>query len=151
MSQPASRILRSGEPKYETSLVRIRERLGAEYHIDQATVRQYTDFTEALDVIRRSAPELTRGLLDGRLIVSHETALSLANLSPAELQGVGAYLEHANTTEDVYSYMKSLLPAKQKSSMLSTPAASVKDMPVHDPDAEIAVLTLTIPSWCRFV
>lgn len=32
MSQPASRVLRSGEPKYETSLVRIRERLGAEYH-----------------------------------------------------------------------------------------------------------------------
>lgn len=147
MSQPISRALRSGEPKYETSLVRIRERLGAEYHIDQATVRQYADFTDAIDVIRRSAPELAQSLLTGRLTVSYGTVLGLAALSPPELQEVDTHLEDISTAEDMYSYIKSFLPAKQKSPIPSAPIASVKDMPGHDPDAEIAILTLTIPSW----
>ncbi len=30
---------------------------------------------------------------------------------------------------------------------LPIPAGSVKDMPGHDPDAEISSLTLTVPSW----
>ena len=146
MSQPASRILRSGEPKYETSLVRIRERLGAEYHIDQATVRQYTDFTEAVDTIRRSVPTLAENLLTGKVILSHGTALGLANLSPPELQTVDAHLKEANMAEDMSGYIKDILPAKRRPP-LPKPAVSVKDMPGYDPDSEIASLTLTIPSW----
>lgn len=49
--------------------------------------------------------------------------------------------------EDMGSYIKDLLPAKRRSPILPKPAVSVKDMPGYDPDAEIASLTLTIPSW----
>lgn len=148
MSQPASRVLRSGEPKYETSLVRIRERLGAEYHIDQATVRQYTDFTEAIDTIRRSVPMLAENLLTGRVVLSHGATLGLADLSPSELQTVDAHLKEANMAEDMGSYIRGLLPVKRRPPILPKPAVSVKDMPGYDPDSEIASLTLTIPSWC---
>lgn len=134
--------------KYEATPIRIREQLGKLYHIRQETVERYAAYTKAIDIVRAAAPDLAGGLLSGRLWLTVERVMELPNKTPEEIRKLNDLLCGNAEALDKYDLLSELLPAKKRTAAVpAPPAASIKDMPSYDPDAEIASLTLTIPAW----
>ena len=109
------------------------KKISEECNVAMATVYKYSAYSSALDIIDEKVPDLS-GL-------SKEQLLSLNNYLLAEK------IEHLS-----YHDMKRELlwnnyakPMLRKESSVSIP--SIRNLPQFDPDAEIASLTLTIPSW----
>lgn len=137
-----------GASKYESTPIRIRERLGKLYHIRQETVERYAAYTKAIDAVRAAAPDLAEGLLSGRLWLTVDRILELAHKTPEEIRKLNTVLSSGMDFTSGYDSLNVFFPAKQKGPACpSLPSVSVKDMPSYDPDAEIASLTLTIPTW----
>lgn len=138
----------AGVPKYESTPIRIRERLGKQYHIRQETIERYAAYTKAIDVVRTAAPDLAEGLLSGRLWLTVDRILELPRKTPEEIRKLNTVLSSGMELTSEDDSLNDFFPAKQKSPASSSlPSVSVKDMPSYDPDAEIASLTLTIPTW----
>jgi hypothetical protein len=141
------------KPKYERSAVRTRERLGNEYHISHATVFKYEMYTQALDRLKQCVPELVSRILSGQIKISQENIIELSRHSAYEIEKL--YRSFAEESEDglKYSDTRSFIPPKPESAkaVIPTQTGSIKDMPAYDPDAEVASLALTIPSWVSSV
>jgi hypothetical protein len=106
-------------------------------------------FSKALDVVGQADPELPGKVLSGTFKISHENLVALSKMPPEEIRRIGTRpedLQHpftsysdtrkefADTDEEPVESMQETLPL-------------IKIPPMHDPDAEIAGLTLTVPSW----
>lgn len=140
-----ARISSFNVSKYESTPIRIRERLGKLYHIRQETVERYSAYTKAIDVVRSIQPDLAEGLLSGRLWLTVDRILELPRKAPEEIQKLHALL---CSGIDGCDRLNELLPTKSRIAAVPVPpVVSVKDMPSYDPNAEIASLTLTIPAW----
>lgn len=102
-----------------------------------------------LDVVGQADPELPGKVLSGTFKISHENLVALSKMPPEEIRRIGSKpedLQHpftsysdtrkefADTDEEPVEPMQETLPL-------------IKITPMHDPDAEIAGLTLTVPSW----
>ncbi len=134
--------------KYESTPIRIRERLGRLYHIRQETIKRYAAYTQAIDTVRSVEPDLAEGLLSGRLWLTVDRIMELPHKTPEELQKLNALLCSGMEMADGGNRLDELLPARRRAPVLpAPPAVSVKDMPSYDPDAEVASLTLTVPAW----
>jgi len=141
-----------GVSKYESAPIRIRERLGKLYHIRQETVERYASYARAIDVVRTAAPELAEGLLSGRLWLTVDHILELPHKTQDEIQRLSTVLQSGVDLADGTSKLDSLFPEKRRESTSPVlPAVSIKSMPRYDPDAEIASLTLTIPTWASSI
>lgn len=105
--------------------------------------------SKALDVVGQADPELPGKVLSGTFKISHENLVALSKMPPEEIRRIGSKpedLQHpftsysdtrkefADTDEEPVEPMQETLPL-------------IKITPMHDPDAEIAGLTLTVPSW----
>ena len=101
------------------------------------------------DVVGQADPELPGKVLSGTFKISHENLVALSKMPPEEIRRIGSKpedLQHpftsysdtrkefADTDEEPVESMQETLPL-------------IKIPPMHDPDAEIAGLTLTVPSW----
>lgn len=119
-------------------------------HISRGTVEKYAIYTRALEEIGKKEPKLVPKILSGKYKISHNGVTELAKLHREEVKNINRRLEQTGTPFAKYmttrQEIKNSAQAKQPSS-----APSIKDMPVYDPDAEIAGLTLTIPSWISSV
>lgn len=134
--------------KYESMPIRIREKLGKLYHIRQETVERYAEYTRAIDIVRAAAPDLAEGLLSGRLWLAVDRIMELPHKTPEEIQKLGTLLCSGVDLPNRYGRPGTLLATKRREpSSPVLPTVSVKNMPSYDPDAEIASLTLTIPTW----
>lgn len=106
-------------------------------------------FSKALDVVGQADPELPGKVLSGTFKISHENLVALSKMPPEEIRRIASKpedLQHpftsysdtrkefADTDEEPVEPMQETLPL-------------IKITPMHDPDAEIAGLTLTVPSW----
>lgn len=104
---------------------------------------------QPLDVVGQADPELPGKVLSGTFKISHENLVALSKMPPEEIRRIGTRpedLQHpftsysdtrkefADTDEEPVESMQETLPL-------------IKIPPMHDPDAEIAGLTLTVPSW----
>ena len=143
-----SRISSVNVSKYESTPIRIRERLGKLYHIRQETVARYSAYTKAIDAVRSVQPELAEELLSGRLWLTVDRILELPQKTPEEVQRLHTLLCSGMGSSSGCDRLSELLPARRRTTAIPVPpAVSVKNMPSYDPDAEIASLTLTIPAW----
>lgn len=134
--------------RYEATPIRIREQLGKRHHIRQETVERYAAYTKAIDIVRATAPDLAGGLLSGRLWLTVDRVMELPHKTPEEIRKLNDLLCGKAEALDECGLLSELLPAKKRTAAVpALPAASVKDMPCYDPDAEIASLSLTIPAW----
>jgi len=133
-----------GTSKYESVPIRIREQLGKLYHIRQETVERYAAYAKAIDAVRPAAPELAEGLLSGRLWLTADRILELPNKTREELQGFSTALRNGGA-RGAGKPGRQAAARRQESSVF--PDVSIKNMPRYDPDAEIASLTLTVPTW----
>ena len=114
-----------------------------------ATVQKYAKYSTALDAIAKSAPELVPHILSGTYKISFENIVVLAELEPEELKALSKKIGNNPYAFARYSESRrSLSPNLQsKTSVQVVEQPGIKTMPVYDPDAEVAGLTLTIPSW----
>ena len=117
---------------------RTAQKFSAQYNVSTGSVQKYAIYSKALDVVGQADPELPGKVLSGTL-----------KMPPEEIRRIGARpedLQHpftsysdtrkefADTDEEPATPMQETLPL-------------IKITPKHDPDAEIAGLTLTVPSW----
>lgn len=120
--------------------------IGAENNITHATVQKYAYFSRALDHIAEQCPELKTKILSGRYKISHKNVLALEQLSPKELMQLNVRLDRGKHPFVQYCTTRSIIENEPKEEA-KPHQPSVKDMPVHNPDAPVIQLCLTVPSW----
>ena len=129
--------------------------IGQEYHVSHATVEKYGRYARALDYIRSIDSMIVPGILRGSIHIGQDNLIDLSTLSPLEIKAVTSDMPleapyHCDRETIIGSLMKNREDSESVDEPTFPPQAktiSVKDMPAFDPDAVIASLTLTIPSW----
>lgn len=133
---------------YESTATRTCERLGAEYHISYATVRKYGIYAGLLDQINGQEPAFVKMILQGNFRISHENLVEIGAMKRAELNRLSKYFFNGVEPNPTYLKFKSLhYDDKPRAAQVEPPAGSIKEIPQYDPDAEVASLALTVPSW----
>ena len=132
----------------ETTAVRTAERIGREYHISRETVRKYGKYASYLDLLFVYEPMFVQKILLGAIYISHENLFVIQAMNRAEIASVARYFLDENERKPTFfKYQAKREEIKAKSRKKVIPAGSIKEMPVFDPDAAVASLALTIPSW----
>lgn len=124
-------------------------RLGNEYRVSQITIVKYASYAHAIDALAGRAPNVARQVLCGSYKVSYRNLVALSEMDGDSLQALNAKFcvdcpgsaRHSDPHRNAFGEAT----AKPGPHPAETPA--IKTMPVYDPDAEVAGLTLTIPSW----
>ncbi|WP_294852284.1 hypothetical protein [uncultured Oscillibacter sp.] len=124
-------------------------RLGEEYHISSGTVQKYARYSQALDAIAEKVPELIPQILSGSYKISHENVVAISMMDAEEVRklnkkigkGPVPFIRYSESRRDISG------DATSKPTMEVPDKPAIKTMPAFDPDAEVAGLTLTIPSW----
>lgn len=113
------------------------------------TLQKYAKYSAALDAIEQNAPELVPHILSGAYKISFENIVALSEMEPEELKALSkkigknpyAFARYSESRRCLYS------DASAKPGTAAAEQPAIKTMPAYDPDAEVAGLTLTIPSW----
>ena len=128
------------------------KKVSEECNVAMATVHKYSAYSHALDIIDEKVPDLVKRVRSGQLWISQANIIELSGLSKEQLLSLNNYLLAEKIEHLSYHDMKRELlwnnyakPMLEKKSSVSIP--SIRNLPQFDPDAEIASLTLTIPSW----
>lgn len=133
---------------YESTATRTCERIGAEYHISYATVRKYGIYAGLLDQLNGWEPAFVKMILQGNFRISHENLVEIGAMKRAELNRLSKYFFNGVEPEPTYLKFKALhYDDKPRAAQVAAPAGSIKEVPQYDPDAEVASLALTVPSW----
>lgn len=133
---------------YEASVTKTSERLGVEYHISFQTVRKYGIYASIVDQIFAVEPALAKKILSGAIHISHESMVEISNMNSADIVRMSKFFLDGHVYRPTYNKFKaSLEQSKIKPQQPAPPPGSIKEMPEFDPDAEVASLALTIPSW----
>lgn len=122
-------------------------RIAQENHISRATVEKYAIYSRAVDAISEKEPEIVPKILSGQYKIAHKNVVELSKLTSAEIRKVGRRIQKMQEPFVQYNKIRDVLAETTQSVPGEEPAPSVKDMPAFDPDADINVLSLTIPSW----
>lgn len=133
-------------PQYESSATRTCERLGVEYHISYQTVRKYGIYAGIIEKIHTIEPALAKRILRGSAKISHENLVEMNTMSTGDIVRIAKYYLDDNNTKPSYSKIKAIL-SQSKLKPVQVATGSIKEMPEYDPDAEVASLALTVPSW----
>lgn len=135
---------------YDATAAKTCERLGLEYHICFVTVRKYGVFASIIDYIRAREPALADRILNGKIRISHEHLVEIAQLSPVEFNRMTRYFLKCPDRRPTYMKFRASLEEtrkKEATQITSPPTGTIKDMPAYDPDGEVCSLALTVPSW----
>lgn len=135
----------------ESSRHRTAEKIAQENNISHGTVEKYAIYSRAMDIIAEKEPEIAPKILSGQYKISHKDVVELSKLSPPEIRKVGEKIQSLQEPLAKYNKVRNAIQAKSEKENKGDPAPSVKDMPTFDPDADITVLTLTIPSWASSI
>ena len=136
------------------------ERISAEYHISHGTVEKYSRYSRAVDDIAEVSPELAPRILNGSFKVSHENIVALSKLDSPNMHRYARQLQ-SSPDEPFLRYQdtrKRLTGMPSPSARPNVQTAKtrqpqmpihtgIKKMPEYNPEAEVTVLTLTIPTW----
>ena len=124
--------------------------------ISAVTIRKYGSFSKCIDNIWKNDPIIAKGILEGRIKISHENIMRLEACSAWELKLISSTVNHDNTSHIMSSDINKALSHKATVDLL--PASKFDDsdlpirkMPVYDPDSDISSLIYTIPAWINSV
>ena len=133
--------------------------IGKEYNFGFSTVTKYDVYARALDELRIKGPEITSRILNGSLRVSHENVIELSRLPIEDINGLKRLLNSGSI--DRISQLRHELrwqrlptgkpDSRRRRRERESAEAGIKQMPVIDPDAELASLKFTIPSWSKTI
>lgn len=137
--------------------------IGDHFDFSYHTVYKYGVMASAIDRIFTKEPELAHRILSGQVKISFENILAVSKLSKEKLRSLNRYLSDSQQDHILYSDILHELQTKSSGIQRSdtterkhytlpcrsetNASAGIKEMPPYDPDAEIASLALTIPSW----
>lgn len=133
-------ILPEDDLKIKKSMSKTAEKLGDEYHLSPKTVRKYAAYARSIDTLSNKEPEFISEVLNGNVKISQYNIRKLSKQPSKTISTIKHKLSDNDENFIPYSSVRKAIPKKKNK-------ASVKDMPVYDPDAEVSSLTLTIPSW----
>ena len=125
----------------------ISSRIAQENYISRASVEKYAIYSQALDIIAEKEPDIVHKILSGQYKIAHKNVVELSKLTAAEIRKIDRRMQKMQEPFVQYNKMRAILAGFAKEIPGEEPVPSVKDMPAFDPDADINVLTLTIPSW----
>ena len=134
--------------------IRVSEILGELYKINHVTVEKYGVFAEMMDVIASKNEEFFESMMNEKIHASHNTILDVAKL---DSKSIKIFLNKSIKSEEAKEQKKLLrikgndqsqeiIPAKKDYSEIPL-SVGIKNMPAYDPDMELKVLALTIPTW----
>lgn len=141
---------KSTESKYDDCAVKTQERLGREYNLSSATIWKYKMFAEAIDIICEISEDFCREILLSNLKVSQENVIAISRLTDKEVLDMAEFILRENGDFATFANSRKLMSkatSDKAEEITIIKPTTIKDMPKYDPDAEIASLTLTIPSW----
>jgi len=128
------------KPKTQDNKEFTADKIAKEYSLSQASVKRYGKYAKSIDELAKEEPELVSEVLSGKIKISQDNISKLSNQSSKVVNDVKNQLKSNDSDFVSYSKARQIIPETKEK-------RTVKDMPVYDPDAEIASLTLTIPSW----
>lgn len=140
INPPVAKMLPPGSPAKgvpRTSLI-----LGKEYHVSHTTIQKYGQYAKAIDKLADRNHLIVPKILSGKVKVSQDKIIELAQLPKDAIHDICQQIDAASTDSLPYSQTRRIIniPKHEKQK-------TIKDMPDYDPDAEVSILTLTIPSW----
>ena len=119
--------------------------IAAKYGYSSASVRHFEDYVRAINRIRAVASCTAETLLEGRISLSINKTEFLSRQTADKIEAALPQLANPKTRfNDIFPDYKDRRAKEYKS---KKSIATVKDMPAYDPDAQVAGLTYTIPSW----
>lgn len=126
----------------------IYEHIGRLYNISPGTVKKYSIYALALDHLYAMEPTFVQQILQGVIHLSHENLVGIRAMSRVEVAAIARYFLDEKVKTPTFSKYLAIKAAKKEERPKSTIlAGTVKEMPEYDPDAAVASLALTIPSW----
>lgn len=126
------------------------------YNINRSTVYAYSMYSKHMDIIQSKSEICFMNLIQENLHHNYRNIKTLSDLSESELTSLNKYVEDnpsGCSYAEALSYIASLhkQTIKENEKKLFTPKAQnnipIKNLPAFDPDAELASLAFTIPSW----
>lgn len=121
--------------------------LGDEYHLSHGTVQKYAIYSKAIDTIGSKDATLPPKILSGNYKISHDNVIELSHLTAGEVRKISRKIDSKNLSFVRYSNSRREIQEQAERHREQLNGPTVKDMPVYDPDSEVTVLALTIPSW----
>ena len=115
-------------------------KLGLEYHLSASTINKYAQYTNSLDTLKADFPDVVENILKGNIKISQDNLIELVKKPRNEILAILGRASGHNSEKRTDIHIG-------EADFHSPSAVSVKDMPKYDPNAYIASLTLTIPSW----
>ena len=125
----------------------IASKIAQENYISRASVEKYAIYSQALDIIAEKEPDIVYKILSGQYKIAHKNVVELSKLTAAEIRKIGRRIQKMQKPFVQYNKFRVILANTAEGIPGEEPVPSVKDMPAFDPDADINVLALTIPSW----
>lgn len=142
--------------KYEVA-----EKVGVKHNLCSTTIIKYDVYARSLDEIRSIEPDVVLKILSGELRVSHENMIELARLPREDIRGLKQLLAETGINRIGYSQLRHELQWKRIPTGQPCPRtirqrrkdseAKIKQMPTHDPNAELSSLGYTVPSWIKII
>lgn len=126
----------------------IYEQLGTKYNISPSTVKKYSVFAEQIDVVYNISSEFAVRILKNDFKISQENLIVLARLPHSDTTQIIKTIAK-DKSKDTFLDFKHLISNthSEKNNSKALPDIKIKNMPAYDPDAELASLSLTVPSW----
>ena len=125
----------------------IASKIAQENYISRASVEKYAIYSQALYIIAEKEPDIVRKILSGQYKIAHKNVVELSKLTAAEIRKIDRRMQKMQEPFVQYNKIRAILAGTAEEIPGEEPVSSVKDMPAFDPDVDINVLTLTIPSW----
>lgn len=123
------------------------EKIAKENHISKGTVEKYAIYARAMDTLAEKDSAIVPKILSGQYKIAHKNVVELSKLSPPEIKRVERRIKKMQQPYIQYNQSRNAINAVSEGAKDGVAVTSIKDMPAFDPDADINVLTLTIPSW----
>ena len=120
-------------------------RLGQDIGCSEPTIRRFVSYAKAIDYLQLIVPDIVSELLSGQLRLSIENTRNFARRPHSEMNKIVERIKSGK--ERTYEIFPERIVSTLKFPETSRNNITVKDTPKYDPDAQIAGLSYTIPSW----
>lgn len=125
-------------------------------NISGGTVLKYGIFSKCVDNIRKNDPVIAKGILEGRIKVSHSNIMQLEGCSSWELKLIGNAINldkecHIRSSDISKALSHRAVADPIPTSKFDDSDLPIRKMPVYDPDSDISSLIYTIPAWINSV
>ncbi|MCL2224887.1 MAG: hypothetical protein FWB96_07970 [Defluviitaleaceae bacterium] len=130
---------------------RLEEIFGCTY----SKLRRTILYAEAIDRISKIFPKIAADILNGKTRLPLEETVALSHMKFHEINDIMMRLSAEKTSAKTIICEQIALRQKRQSKPKKTqqdaPSVSIKDTPIHDPDARLNALSYTIPSWRNMI